>query len=60
MSDAEAERQTTTRVKRTPVPLGAQALRWATPAEMRALPFCEADLPFLELLASDGGGKMEG
>jgi 8-oxo-dGTP diphosphatase len=44
----------------TPVPLGAQALRWATPAEMRALPFCEADLPFLELLASDGGGMVEG
>src|SRR5688572_13139564 len=29
----------------TPKPLGAQALRFCTPIEMKALPFCEADLP---------------
>jgi 8-oxo-dGTP diphosphatase len=34
----------------SPKPLGAQALRFCTPAEMRALPFCEADLPLLEEL----------
>jgi 8-oxo-dGTP diphosphatase len=34
----------------TPQPLGAQALRFHTVAEMRALPFCEADLPLLEAL----------
>jgi 8-oxo-dGTP diphosphatase len=33
-----------------PKPLGAQALRFCTPAEMRQLPFCEADLPLLEAL----------
>jgi 8-oxo-dGTP diphosphatase len=44
----------------TPAPLGARALRWATPTEMRALSFCEADLPFLELLASDGRSRVEG
>jgi 8-oxo-dGTP diphosphatase len=33
-----------------PKPLGAQALRFCTPAQMRALPFCEADLPLLEIL----------
>jgi 8-oxo-dGTP diphosphatase len=44
----------------TPAPLGARALRWVTPTEMRALPFCEADLPFLELLASDGRSRVEG
>lgn len=38
-----------------PRPLGAHALEWRTPAEMRALPFCEADLPLLEELAS---GKL--
>jgi len=35
-----------------PRPLGAHALRWCTPAEMKALPFCEADLPLLDELAS--------
>ncbi len=35
-----------------PQPLGAQALRFCTPKEMQALPFCEADLPLLELLQS--------
>ena len=34
----------------SPKPLGAQALRFCTPAEMRTLPFCEADLPLLEAL----------
>ncbi len=34
-----------------PRPLGAQALRFLTAAEMQALPFCEADLPLLEALA---------
>lgn len=33
-----------------PKPLGAQALRFCTPTEMKALPFCEADLPLLEAL----------
>lgn len=33
-----------------PRPLGAHALRWCTPAEMKALPFCEADLPLLDEL----------
>jgi 8-oxo-dGTP diphosphatase len=34
----------------TPQPLGAQALKFCTPAEMRALPFCEADVPLLAVL----------
>jgi 8-oxo-dGTP diphosphatase len=38
-----------------PQPLGAHALRYCAPEEMRALPFCEADLPLLEELAS---GKL--
>jgi 8-oxo-dGTP diphosphatase len=38
-----------------PQPLGANALRYCTPEQMRALPFCEADLPLLEELAS---GKL--
>jgi 8-oxo-dGTP diphosphatase len=33
-----------------PKALGAQAIRFATPAEMQALPFCEADIPLLESL----------
>ncbi len=37
-----------------PKPLGAQALRFCTPAQMQALPFCEADLPLLKLLAEPG------
>lgn len=36
--------------KGEPKPLGAQALRFCTPSEMQALPFCEADVPLLELL----------
>jgi 8-oxo-dGTP diphosphatase len=31
--------------------LGANALRFLTPAEMRGVPFCEADLPLIEALA---------
>ncbi len=30
-----------------PKPLNANALRWATKAEMIGMPFCEADIPFL-------------
>jgi 8-oxo-dGTP diphosphatase len=39
-------------VKGTPKALGAQALRFATPHEMKSLPFCEADLPLLDALAT--------
>ena len=35
-----------------PKPLGAQQLRFCTPAEMKALPFCEADVPLLDVLVS--------
>jgi len=38
--------------KGEPKALGAQAIRFSTPQEMRALPFCEADLPLLEELAA--------
>lgn len=34
-----------------PKPLGAQALKFCTPAEMQALPFCEADVPLLAELS---------
>jgi 8-oxo-dGTP diphosphatase len=34
-----------------PRPLGAQALKFCTPAEMQALPFCEADVPLLAELS---------
>jgi 8-oxo-dGTP diphosphatase len=37
--------------KGAPQPLGAQAIRFCTPAEMQRLPFCEADLPLLDALA---------
>ncbi len=37
-----------------PKPLDAQALRFCTPAEMQALPFCEADIPLLVLLGTAG------
>jgi 8-oxo-dGTP diphosphatase len=33
-----------------PQALGAQALKFCTPTEMKRLPFCEADLPLLEEL----------
>lgn len=35
-----------------PKPLGAQALQFATVTEMKQLPFCEADLPLLDSLAT--------
>ncbi|MBL8913867.1 MAG: (deoxy)nucleoside triphosphate pyrophosphohydrolase [Archangium sp.] len=35
-----------------PKPLGAQALKFCTPMEMKALPFCEADVPLLEKLVN--------
>lgn len=40
-----------------PQPLGAQAIRFCTPAEMKALPFCEADLPLLDALER---GELQG
>lgn len=39
-------------VKGEPKALGAQALKFCTPVEMQALPFCEADLPLLKELVS--------
>jgi 8-oxo-dGTP diphosphatase len=42
----------------TPGPLGAHALRSATPEEMLAMPFCEADLPLLRSLASEAEGRL--
>lgn len=38
--------------KGEPQALGAQAIRFCTPVEMQALPFCEADLPLLADLVS--------
>jgi 8-oxo-dGTP diphosphatase len=38
----------------TPRALGAQALRSCTVEELGALPFCEADLPFLDALRRGG------
>jgi 8-oxo-dGTP diphosphatase len=43
-------------VRGAPQPLGAQAIRFCTPAEMLELPFCEADLPLLDALAC---GKLD-
>lgn len=45
-------------VEGTPAPLGAHALRGATPEEMLEMPFCEADLPLLRQLASEGQGRL--
>ena len=45
-------------VEGTPAPLGAHALRGATPEEMLDMPFCEADLPLLRQLASEGQGRL--
>lgn len=42
----------------TPAPLGAHALRGATAEEMLAMPFCEANLPLLRQLASEGQGGL--
>ncbi|HVP63007.1 MAG TPA: (deoxy)nucleoside triphosphate pyrophosphohydrolase [Myxococcaceae bacterium] len=47
-------------VEGTPAPLGARALRGATPQEMLAMPFCEADLPLLRQLASEDQGRLRG
>ena len=47
------------RIRRgTPTALGAHALRSATPEQMLAMPFCEADLPLLRSLASEGQGRL--
>jgi len=35
----------------SPKPLGSQAVRFCSGDEMRALPFCEADLPLVDALA---------
>ena len=42
----------------TPAPLGAHALRGATPREMLGMPFCVADLPLLQELAWEGQGRL--
>jgi 8-oxo-dGTP diphosphatase len=39
-----------------PRALGAQKLAFLTPEEMRRLPFCEADVPLIELLAQAVAG----
>ena len=44
-------------VEGTPAPLGAHALRTATAADLLRIPFCEADLPLLRALASEGQGR---
>ncbi len=44
-------------VKGVPQPLGSADLKFLEPAQMRALPFCEADVPLVEALAS---GKLAG
>ncbi|KFA93831.1 NUDIX hydrolase [Archangium violaceum Cb vi76] len=41
-----------------PKTLGANALAWLTPAEMLALPFCEADIPPLEDLVAGRLGPL--
>ncbi|HEX5744814.1 MAG TPA: (deoxy)nucleoside triphosphate pyrophosphohydrolase [Archangium sp.] len=41
-----------------PKTLGAHALAWLTPAEMLALPFCEADIPPLEDLVAGRWGPL--
>ncbi len=45
------ELYTATIVRGEPKPVDAQALRFASVAEMQQLPFCEADLPLIEALA---------
>ena len=40
-----------------PLPLGSADLKFLEPAQMRALPFCEADVPFVEALASGRIGE---
>ena len=41
-----------------PKTLGAHALAFLTPAQMRTLPFCEADLPPLEELVAGRWGPL--
>jgi 8-oxo-dGTP diphosphatase len=47
-------------VEGAPAPLGAHALHGATPEEMLDMAFCEADLPLLRQLASEGQGRLGG
>lgn len=49
--EVELELYAATILRGEPRALGAQALRFCTPAEMKGLPFCEADLPLLDVLA---------
>lgn len=42
-----------------PKTLGAHALAYLTPAEMRTLPFCEADIPPLEDLVAGRLGPLD-
>ncbi len=42
-----------------PRPLGAHALAFHTPAEMQALPFCEADIPLLDDLVAGRLGSLD-
>ncbi|MFP2927674.1 (deoxy)nucleoside triphosphate pyrophosphohydrolase [Pyxidicoccus sp. 3LG] len=46
-------------VKGEPKPLGAHALAFQTPAEMTALPFCEADIPLLDDLVAGRLGSLD-
>ncbi|MFP2903577.1 (deoxy)nucleoside triphosphate pyrophosphohydrolase [Pyxidicoccus sp. 3LFB2] len=42
-----------------PKPLGAHQLAFQTPAEMQALPFCEADIPLLNDLVAGRLGSLD-
>ena len=42
-----------------PKPLGAHRLAFQTPAEMQALPFCEADIPLLDDLVAGRLGSLD-
>lgn len=42
-----------------PKPLGAHQLAFHTPAEMQALPFCEADIPLLNDLVAGRLGSLD-
>lgn len=42
-----------------PKPLGAHTLAYQTPAEMQALPFCEADIPLLNDLVAGRLGSLD-
>lgn len=42
-----------------PRPLGAHTLAFLTPAEMQALPFCEADIPLLDDLVAGRLGSLD-